>query len=385
MTREQDSDRIHSMDALRASSMLLLVPVHSALLLAVNGYGGAWSSSLYWTVHLFRLPLFFAMSGFFLVFLLGRRGLHGTVRNRTVRIVGPLALGLVTLAPLFLLASQATGTVIGDDGVAGSPFVLEPSFLWFLWYLLIVDGLAIAAYLLAPALVAAAGKAMRWILERPLLGIALLAVPTTLVLLPADSWLIDPQGDSFVPRPYALAYYLLFFGLGGALCAHRDLVARISRHAWLWAACAAAAALPAGLLYALRNSAEAGSSPAVHLAAMSIYAIATWTALIALVGLANRYLTRPRPALRYMADSSYWIYLSHLPAMVLLIAVLGTTALGTGPLFLLVTLGSLAFSLITYPLLVRYTAIGRMLNGPRERPRRNRRFTPQAAATAPRA
>jgi fucose 4-O-acetylase-like acetyltransferase len=150
------------MDALRASSMLLLVPVHSALLLAVNGYGGAWSSSLYWIVHLFRLPLFFAMSGFFLVFLLGRRGLQGTVRNRTVRIVGPLALGMVTLAPLFLLASQTTGTAIGDNGAAeGSPFVLAPSFLWFLWYLLVLDGLAVAAYLLAPALLAAAGNALR--------------------------------------------------------------------------------------------------------------------------------------------------------------------------------------------------------------------------------
>jgi peptidoglycan/LPS O-acetylase OafA/YrhL len=203
-----------------------------------------------------------------------------------------------------------------------------------------------------------------------------------LALLPAESWLIDPQGNSFVPRPNALAYYVLFFGLGGALCAHRDLVAQISRNAWPWAACAAAAALPAGSLYALRNSAEAGSSPAVHLAAMSVYAIATWTALIALIGLANRYLTQPRPALRYMADSSYWIYLSHLPVMVLLIAAVDATTLGTGPLFLLVTVGSLAFSLITYPLLVRYTAVGRMLNGPRER---SRRLTPQAAAAAPQA
>jgi glucans biosynthesis protein C len=369
------------MDALRASSMLLLVPVHSALLLAVNGHGGAWASSLFWAIHLFRLPLFFAMSGFFLVFLLGRRGLEGTVRNRTVRIVAPLTIGMVTLVPLLMLASEATGTAISEHGAADGVFSLEPSFLWFLWYLLIIDGLAIAAYLLAPTLVTVAGRAMRWTLERPLLGIALLALPTTLALLPAESWLIDPQADSFAPSPTALVYYVLFFGLGGALCAHRDLVARISRDAWAWTACAAAAALPAGLLYALRNSAEAGASPAVHVAAMSIYAIATWTALISLVGLADRHLTRPRPALRYIADSSYWIYLSHLPAMVLLIAALGTTTLGTGPQFFLVAIGSLAFSLITYPLFVRYTAVGRMLNGPRERPPRGRRALALSPAT----
>jgi peptidoglycan/LPS O-acetylase OafA/YrhL len=73
-----------------------------------------------------------------------------------------------------------------------------------------------------------------------------------------------------------------------------------------------------------------------------------------------------------MADASYWIYLSHMPAVVLLVALVGATTLGTGPQFVLVTAGALAASLLTYPLLVRYTAIGRLLNGRRRRPRRSR-------------
>ena len=68
------STRIHSMDALRASTMLLLVPVHAAVLISLNGHEGVWATAIYWIVHVFRLPLFFAMSGFFLALLLVPQG-----------------------------------------------------------------------------------------------------------------------------------------------------------------------------------------------------------------------------------------------------------------------------------------------------------------------
>lgn len=359
------------MDALRASTMLLLVPVHAAGLMAVNGHPGAWATVIFWVVHVFRLPLFFAMSGFFLVLLLGRKGLSETVRNRTVRIVVPLLLGLVTLVPLTVLAAQETGIVLAaESGVPeGSPFAFKPSFLWFLWYLLILDGAAVALYLFAPRLLRAGGERFRGLIASPLGGIALLAVPTALMIWPAEIWMATPEADTFVPNPPVLAYYALFFALGATLRAHGGLVVDAGRNAWRWTACALAATLPAALLFTFHNSVH-GSQPLVHGSGLLIYAVATWTSLIALVGLAHRYLGRPRPALRYMADSSYWIYLSHMPAMVLLLGLISVTALGTGPQFLLLTAGSLAFSLLTYPVLVRYTAIGRILNGPRERPRR---------------
>jgi glucan biosynthesis protein C len=357
------------MDALRASTMLLLVPVHAASVLSVNGHPGGWAVAIYWFVHVFRLPLFFAMSGFFLALLLSRRGLRSTAQNRTLRIVAPLAFGLLILVPLMTLASQATGTVIAGNGqmTHGNPINFELSFLWFLWYLLILDGLAIAVYMLAPGLLRMAGRAMSAAIARPPWGVALLAVPTVLALWPQPSWTVAPQPATFVPNLSALAYYALFFGLGATLCSHRDLIGAASHHAWRWAACAGVATIPAAALFTLHNSPVYGSRPAIHAAALLIYAIATWTSLLALVGIAGRHLDRPRPALRYLADSSYWIYLSHMPAMVLVVALVTATTLGTATQFGLVTICSLAVSLITYPLFVRYTAIGRILNGRRTR------------------
>ncbi len=349
--------------------MFLLVPVHAAGLLALNGNSGAWATAIYWVVHVFRLPLFFAMSGFFLALLLSRKGVRETMRNRTVRIVVPLLLGMLTLVPLTALASRETGTALTDGGGAVGIFGLEPSFLWFLWYLLIIDCAAVALYLLGPRLLQATGESFRRLIEVPVIGILVLAVPTALSLLPAPAWTISPPAETFVPDPVVLFYYALFFGLGATICTHRELISSIARNAWLWAGCALAATVPAGLLFALHNSPEYGSQPLVHAAGVSIYAIATWASLMALVGLADRYLNRPSPTLRYLADSSYWTYLSHMPAMVLLIAVIGATTLGTWPRFALVTAGSLAFSLLTYPVLVRYTVVGRILNGRRQRRR----------------
>jgi peptidoglycan/LPS O-acetylase OafA/YrhL len=350
--------------------MLLLVPVHAASLLNANGSPGGWATAIYWTVHVFRLPLFFAMSGFFLALLLSRRGLQKTARNRTMRIVIPLVVGLVTIVPLFVIAAREVGVSISGDGAPqpGAPFALEPSFLWFLWYLLIVDCVAITTYLLAPAALGAAGRGLRAAIERPLIGICTLALVTTATLWSAPIWVQDPDTSTFVPEYSVLAYYALFFALGAMLHNSHELVQTVARDAWRWAAVAVAAAIPAGILFGFHNSAL-GSNRLVHLTALLIYAIATWTSLLALVGLATRYLNRSRPVLRYMADSSYWIYLSHLPAMVLAIALVGGAGLGIAPSFLLVTGAALAFSMVTYPLVVRHTPIGWVLNGPRERSR----------------
>lgn len=347
--------------------MLLLVPAHAAGLLAVNGHPGAWATSVFWLIHVFRLPLFFAMSGFFLALLLSRRGFGSTVRNRSVRIIVPLTVGLVTLVPLLFAASQATGTAISDSGEGNGSFSVQPSFLWFLWYLLILDGIAFATYLLAPRTLKRLGEGMRRAIASPLAGIALLAVPTACALWFQPRWLAAPSTETFVPNPSALAYYALFFALGATLCTHRELVEAAKRDAWKWTACALVATVPAGILFTLHNSPELSSRIELHSAALLIYAVATWTSLMALVGLAGRYLSRPRPVFRYMADSSYWIYLSHLAPMVLLVALVAESGIATPIQFAFVTAGSLAVSFATYPLFVRYTAIGRVLNGPRER------------------
>jgi peptidoglycan/LPS O-acetylase OafA/YrhL len=48
------------------------------------------------------------------------------------------------------------------------------------------------------------------------------------------------------------------------------------------------------------------------------YALAIWTWTFAAIGMALKFLSNHSPARRYIADSSYWIYLIHLPLVIFL-------------------------------------------------------------------
>ena len=83
------------------------------------------------------------------------------------------------------------------------------------------------------------------------------------------------------------------------------------------------------------------------------------------MSLALQLFNRTSPVRRYLADASYWIYIVHLP----LVMVGQTLVLGlAAPWWLKASLvigGTVLISLITYELLVRHTFMGRWLNGRR--------------------
>ena len=352
--------------------MLLLVPVHAAVMLSINGYPGNWSVAAFWLVHIFRLPLFFAMSGFFLVFLISRKGIERTLRNRTMRIAVPLAVGLVTVVPLFFWICEATDIVaLGENGHSGSGdgFGIRLSYLWFLWYLLVIDAIAFLAYLAAPRALASASRVLGRVLSRPALGLVVFAVPTILLLLAQPNWAGLPASGRIVPEAEPLAYNAVFFVLGAVLSANRGVIANLRRNCWRWGAFAVVAVAVAGAFFALHNSSVA-DRVYVHYPINITNAVATFACLFALIGLANHYLDKSRPKLRYLADSSYWIYLAHMPIVALLVAlVVDAGSIGTAPAFLFVTVATIAVTLAAYPVFVRYTPIGWILNGKRRRTR----------------
>ena len=100
-----------------------------------------------------------------------------------------------------------------------------------------------------------------------------------------------------------------------------------------------------------------------------------WT--ICLVGLAERLLKNRSSVARWLVDSSYWIYVMHLPVVAFLTFWLAhldrqgrlreITGVAWSPAskFLLATVLTLAIGLATYQCLVRHTPINNLLNGRR--------------------
>lgn len=102
-----------------------------------------------------------------------------------------------------------------------------------------------------------------------------------------------------------------------------------------------------------------------------------WT--VSLVGIAERLLQKPSAVVRWLVDSSYWIYVMHLPVIALLTFWLANldrqgrlreaTRIEWDPnvKFILATVLILAIGLATYQILVRHTPINSLFNGRRPR------------------
>ncbi|MDG1896716.1 MAG: acyltransferase family protein, partial [Fuerstiella sp.] len=96
-----ESARRHDLDALRGFAMLLGIFLHGAMSF-IPGIGVIWgvqdshSSGLYAillaSIHGWRMPLFFLVSGFFTAMLWKKRGLRALLVHRFKRIFLPMVL-----------------------------------------------------------------------------------------------------------------------------------------------------------------------------------------------------------------------------------------------------------------------------------------------------
>jgi glucan biosynthesis protein C len=178
-----------------------------------------------------------------------------------------------------------------------------------------------------------------------------------------------------------LAYYAIFFAFGWLLGGRATALETIGAHPQRRLAMAIVVAIPGFWLFA--HSADPGiaGNPALRFAALYLGAICCWCLIVGLVGLFRRYMSGRRSGLRYAADASYWIYLSHMlflaPIQLLLVGLIPGAAQ-----FVLAVLATFALSLVTYELFVRYSAIGRVLHGRRKRRPAGARLTRPAAAAA---
>jgi peptidoglycan/LPS O-acetylase OafA/YrhL len=371
--------RFHSLDQLRAVMMVLGLVIHSAASYIHIPIGGAWpyqdtSNHIFFSlvvhfIHLFRMPLFFLMAGFFAAYLYHQRGALAMLRNRTLRVAIPFALFL----PLLFPANKSGFTFAADGGIHGgwqsardylsSPAALyegvTTGHLWFLYYLLLFY---VAILLLVPILgrfPASWSRALVPALGRHIhspLGLPLCSAVTFITLLPMSYAGLDTE-TGFLVQPKVLLAYGVFVVFGWLLYLNRDQVDSFGRHAWRFMA--AGGVLSGIYLFAL---------PALNvplLPAKALTAITIWTLIYGFVGLFVLYYDRPNPYGRYLADASYWLYLIHLPLTIWIPGLMNgwqvSAFIKAG-----ITLGATALiTVITYHLFVRSTVLGILLSGKR--------------------
>src|SRR5262249_32800120 len=142
LSDKDPSERFHALDALRAAMMFLGIYLHAVVAYSPNG-GWPWrqpvlTRTLDWSIsviHVFRMPIFYAMAGFFAALLLARYGYRRAAWNRFMRIVVPFVVGWMIVWPVVIFLA-GLGYVGLDRTLAGfaSGHVLNylgPMHLWF--------------------------------------------------------------------------------------------------------------------------------------------------------------------------------------------------------------------------------------------------------------
>ena len=94
------------------------------------------------------------------------------------------------------------------------------------------------------------------------------------------------------------------------------------------------------------------------------YSLGTWFLIFGLMGLFMRYFANPSPFARYMADSSYWLYIVHLPILCQINVLVAQYRWHWLPKTLFYTAVAFAIMMPSYHYLVRSTWLGKTAQRP---------------------
>lgn len=351
--------RLHYLDAMRSVLMLLGLVLHSARPYDTGSWRVKdvqhlpWLDGLVATLHLFRMPAFFVIAGFFAMFLVRRRSTGGFFQERMRRVLVPLVVVLFTLN---VVQTWFIARFVVNDEAPFLTGILLPAFiegdvvshLWFLACLAVYFAVtAVAAPLLR--------RVGEWQLPRTSIGdtLALLTVIGAAVIAPvaiaAFGSLLAPWPQQYVLgvfRPLTILAHLPFFVVGIVLCMRPELLARFSRIT-VWTIAFALLGF-AGMQFAQTQGGAVGKS-----LALVSEALLAWMAIRVVFALFRRFTDRPSPTFRYLSDASYSIYLFHHLIVIVTATWLLPVVIGAGLKFSIVLAIATTLSLALYHGLVR--------------------------------
>lgn len=341
-TKQRANVRRSELDWLRSLVVLGLIPYHAAVVFAVGpgDYVKSPQRSLAFDltatlVSFFGMPLLFLVAGAAAWFALNRRTPVRYMLERAARLAIPFAFGVLALVPIQLyfdrLASSSyhlnyfqfyweflTGwATIAQHGVFGLGFQYW-GHLWFVLYLLAVSVflLPLLLWLRKPAARRAIeGMATR--AERPFLLFLLVGGPLVVIEV-ALRGPIGPRAfadyNDLYSGPAGLVLYAVAFLLGYIL--YSD--ARFQRAAVRFTHLALAQALTLIALHEVALAvagAQLAPPPWGALLIRGVRGYITGCLLIAILGIALRYLAKDGATLRSLNEAAYPIYILHMPIL----------------------------------------------------------------------
>jgi peptidoglycan/LPS O-acetylase OafA/YrhL len=378
MVRPYEMERLHYLDNLRAlamigglffHAMLAYSPALTQFWLTADREQSVIIDIVGWFSHLFRMPLFFVIAGFFAAYLVNKRGMGGMMTNRAKRVLLPFVIFLplcmwavvASLMSAIATVEHKSALMLMIQQAMATPGSPPPPFstmhLWFLYNLMFFCVMTwVLGYINWSRLynLFSAIKPVQFVFLFPLLlvpGLLLVESPF-------------PAPDKILPQLWSFGFFGMFFALGYWMFRTQNFIDRFQPYCVILFV----ASLILYAVYYVFAPKVFTFPPAplefpqnIILKLCEAY-ISVWMTLVCLVA-GRRYLNSHNRAMRFFSDSSYWIYIIHLP---LLFAV--QYQLMDKEWSLIVKYGAsvgitLLIGAVSYLLFVRWTPIGWMLNG----------------------
>tara|TARA_R110000751_G_scaffold15290_5_gene49442 strand:- start:8860 stop:9996 length:1137 start_codon:yes stop_codon:yes gene_type:complete len=371
------------MDNLRAFAMLLGVFFHAALAyspalkevwLPASPQTSEVVDFMAFFSHTFRMPLFFLIAGFFCALLIQKRGLGAMLKNRLMRITLPLSIFLpLVLTAFAILIGWAMENIQAKSPMLGliammaqypdAPPPVTTTHLWFLYQLTffyLVTAIAVKSFKF---------DWMSRIIKMPKLF--LLLGPLLLVPALLTQHAPIPAPEQFMPQLWSFGFFGMFFVFGFGLFTHQEFLDKLQPYGWLMFATSVAAYILFFELFPRHSSMQEimtvmATSPSIDLKQIGLGALQAYISVfmsLVLIIVGRSLFNKQSPSVKLIADSSYWIYIIHLPVLWLIQFYLLDTQWPLLVEFFLSSICTLAIGLISYLLLVRWTPIGWFLNG----------------------
>lgn len=378
-----NAGRLHGLDGLRGSMMLLVAATHVACSHIVGA--ADWPivdepslsiSIIGYLATLFTMNVFLFLGGYFGKAQYDAKGRRSFIVDRTIRIALPLIVFWpvlrLMLYSIYVWADQVV--IASGKQPPAHPVNDIATYLMHLWFLYFIC----LCYIVAIIVRSLPSMPLEW-LDRLVAAAGRYRVLALLCALPLNSailltthwqpWIGIPT-PAFLPLPnlYALVGYGTAFAAGWIVRRQPEVLDLIA-NAWLLNMLLAIVATLTNLyLLATVTPTPIKLTIGERLLFGPSYALAAWGWTLGLIGLVLRWVRQRSPIASYIGSASYWVYLMHIPVVCSIQILLYPLDWSPWAKFAVNASVSLAISLLSYNLFVRNSWIGSWLNG-RKSPR----------------
>ena len=362
------TERLHSLDFLRAFALLIGVLLH-VLMLFLEPFDGSeprlGASIIFIWIHTWRMPLFMLLAGFFTALSLSKRNTGNYSFNRLIRLGVPLLL-LWSVIPA--IDEEASRLFKAPELISwlfyDVPFTFRLDHLWFLYYLLIFYSILLLIKTAVPFI-----YSLILGFELSLSRVLLVWLPILILLSPLNK----PTGGILGNDPVifgeinlgSMLFMASFFMIGMQAYKSSQFLENLQRIRFWLPSLIVFSLIPIGLLAwgGVKDEPFVFSGLLELWIVNSLSGSAALFLVLSIMGLAMHKISSSGQILRWLVKLSYPIYVFHLMFVISVSVTLMFFGINDWIVVLLGFASGILFPVIIYYAFISWTPLDWIFNG----------------------